>query len=85
MHRIYRAVPYTETSISKNLKNNILIDAGVTQEYTVVVRFDNKNYSQNDNLNKKFNGQIGIEKHIEPEVINCTFDGEMVQNIMLLT
>ena len=77
--RIYRAVPYSDTIISKSLKKNIEIDAGITQEYNLTLRFDNKNYNQNSNLNKTFTGQISIEEYIEPEEVYCNFDGEMVQ------
>ena len=78
-NNIYRAVPISSTKITGTIKNNISIDPNITQEYTVTVTFDNKNYSQNDNLNKTFTGKIGIQEYITPAVTNCTFDGEMVQ------
>ena len=77
--RIYRAVPISNTVTTGNIKKNISIEPGITQEYTVTVKFDNKNYSQDDNINKTFTGKIGIEEYVAPEVVNCTFDGELTQ------
>ena len=76
---IYRAVPISDTVTTGNIKGNISIDPNITHEYTVTLKFDNKNYNQNNNKNKTFRGQIGIKEYIEPEPIYCTFDGEMVQ------
>ena len=77
--KIYRAVPISNTVTTGNIKKNISIEPGITQEYTVTIKFDDKNYSQDDNINKTFTGKIGIEEYTAPEVVNCTFDGEMVQ------
>ena len=77
--KIYRAVPISNTTTTGNIKGNISIDPGITQEYTVTVKFDNKNYPQDDNMNKTFTGKIGIEEYIDPAVTNCTFNGELVQ------
>ena len=76
---IYRAVPISDTVTTGNIKGNISIDPNITHEYTVTLKFDNKNYNQNNNKNKTFIGQIGIKEYIAPEPIYCTFDGEMVQ------
>ena len=77
----YKAVPYTETSISKDIKRNNEIDIGITHEYTVTITFKNRSYNQNDNLNKKFTGKIDLEEYIDPspDPIYCTFDGELTQ------
>ena len=77
--KIYRAVPISNTVTIGNIKKNISIEPGITQEYTVTIKFDNKNYSQDDNINKTFTGKIGIEEYTAPEVVNCTFDGELTQ------
>ena len=77
--KIYRAVPISNTVTTGNIKKNISIEPGITQEYTVTVKFDNKNYSQDDNINKTFTGKIGIEEYTAPEEVNCTFDGELTQ------
>mgnify|MGYP004500144603 CR=1 FL=1 len=77
-NNIYRAVPISSTTTTNNIKNGILIDIGITHEYTIVVKFDNKNYPQNDNKNKTFSGKISI-KSAEVYDLNCTFDGDMVQ------
>ena len=77
--KIYRAVPISNTVTTGNIKKNISIEPGITQEYTVTIKFDNKNYSQDDNINKTFTGKIGIEEYTESAEIYCTFDGEMVQ------
>ena len=74
--KIYRAVPISSTVTTGTIKNGISIEPGITQEYKVAVKFDNKPYSQNDNLGKTFTGKIGIEEYIEP-IINCTYDGEL--------
>ena len=76
---IYRAVPISNTTTTGNIKGNISIEPGITQEYTVIVKFDNKNYPQNGNMNRTFTGKIGIQEYTAPEVVNCTFDGELTQ------
>ena len=77
----YKAVPYTETSISKDIKRNNEIDIGITHEYTVTITFKNRSYLQNDNLNKSFSGKIDLEEYVDPspEAIYCTFDGTLTQ------
>ena len=77
--KIYRAVPISNTTTTGNIKGNISIEPGITQEYTVTVKFDNKNYPQDDNMNKTFTGKIGIEEYTAPEEVNCTFNGELTQ------
>lgn len=77
----YKAVPYTETKIKKDIKRDIEIEVGVTQVYELTITFLNRNYSQDENLNRSFSGRIELEDYIDnsPEAIYCTFDGEMVQ------
>ena len=77
----YKAVPYTETSISKDIKRNNEIDVGITHEYTVTITFKNRSYLQNDNLNKSFSGKIDLEEYVDPspEAVYCTFDGTLTQ------
>ena len=77
----YKAVPYTETSISKDIKRNNEIDIGITHEYTVTITFKNRPYLQNDNLNKSFSGKIDIEEYVDPspEAIYCTYEGTLTQ------
>ena len=77
--KIYRAVPISDTVTTGNIKKGISIEPGITQEYRVTVKFDNKTYPQNDNLNKSFTGKIGIEEYTDPEIVKCSFDGDMVQ------
>ena len=74
----YKAVPYTETSISKDIKRNSEIDIGITHEYTVTITFKNRPYLQNDNLNKSFSGKIDLEEYVDNSVY-CTFDGTLTQ------
>ena len=74
----YKAVPYTETSISKDIKRNNEIDTGITHEYTVTITFKNRSYLQNDNLNKSFSGKIDLEEYVDNSVY-CTFDGTLTQ------
>ncbi len=77
----YKAVPTTETSISKDIRRDIEIEVGVTQVYNVTITFLNRPYDQSENLNKSFNGKIDLEEYIDPspEPIYCTYDGELVQ------
>ena len=77
----YKAVPYTETSINKDIKRNNEIDIGITHEYTVTITFKNRPYLQNDNLNKSFSGKIDLEEYVDPspEAVYCTFDGTLTQ------
>ena len=77
----YKAVPYTETSINKDIKRNNEIDIGITHEYTVTITFKNRPYSQNDNLNKSFSGKIDLEEYVDssPEPVYCTYDGTLTQ------
>ena len=74
----YKAVPYTETSISKDIKRNNEIDIGITHEYTVTITFKNRPYLQNDNLNKSFSGKIDLEEYVDNSVY-CMFDGTLTQ------
>ena len=74
----YKAVPYTETSISKDIKRNNEIDIGITHEYTVTITFKNRSYNQKDNLNKSFSGKINLEEYVDNSVY-CTFDGTLTQ------
>ena len=76
---IYRTIGYSETKASKTLKKNIEIDVGITHKYTVVIKFVNKDYSQDSNLNKKFSSVLSLEEYEVPKTVNCTYDGEMVQ------
>ena len=77
----YKTVPYTETSINKDIKRNNEIDIGITHEYTVTITFKNRPYLQNDNLNKSFSGKIDLEEYVDPspEAVYCTFDGTLTQ------
>ena len=77
--RIYRAVPISNTVTTGNIKGNISIDPNITHEYIVTVKFDNKTYPQDDNLNKTFSGKIGIKEYTTAEIVKCLFDGEVVQ------
>ena len=79
----YKAVPYTETSISKDIKRNNEIDTGITHEYTVTITFKNRSYLQNDNLNKSFSGKIDLEEYVDPspEAVYCTYDGTLTQGV----
>ena len=74
----YKAVPYTETSISKDIKRNNEIDTGITHEYILTITFLNRNYDQNNNLGKSFSGKIELEEY-NGDSGYCTFDGELVQ------
>ncbi len=78
---IYRAVPIINLAVgsemNRNIKSNISIEPNITHEYTVTVKFNDKNYVQNYNKKKSFNGKIGIEEYRGPSVTNCTYDGEV--------
>ncbi len=64
-----------ETPIKENIiKKNVSIEPGITHEYNVTIIFKETNEPQNYNQGKTFNGVLGID-----EVVNCTYDGEMVQ------
>ena len=77
----YKAVPYTETSISKDIKRNNEIDIVITHEYTVTITFKNRSYNQKDNLNKQFSGKIDLEEYVDPspEAVYCTYDGNLTK------
>lgn len=76
---MYRTINYTASETSNTLKKNIEIDVNITHEYTVTIKFENKDFSQDNNLNKKFTGTISLEEYIPPKTVNCTFDGDPVQ------
>ena len=76
---IYRAVPMSDTITTGNIKKGISIEPGITQEYTVTVMFDNRNYDQNYNKKKSFTGKIGIQEYTAPKVVKCTYDGTLTQ------
>lgn len=69
----YKAVPYTETKINKDIKRDIEIEVGVTQVYELTITFLNRNYSQDENLNKSFSGRIELEEYID-ESVYCYSD-----------
>ena len=71
----YKAVPYTETSIVKDIKRNNEIDAGITHVYNVTITFKNRTYNQNENLNKKFSGKINLEEYVDNSIY-CTLPEE---------
>ena len=79
----YKAVPYTETSISKDIKRNNEIDIGITHEYTITITFKNRSYNQKDNLNKQFSGKINLEEYVDssPEPVYCTYDGNLTKSV----
>ena len=76
---IYRSINYNETEGTQTLKKNIGIDVGITHKYIVIIKFENKDYTQNTNLNKKFSSILLIKEYEAPKTVNCTFDGNMVQ------
>ena len=64
----YKAVPYTETKINKDIKRDIKIEVGVTQVYELTITFLNRVYSQDENLNKSFSGRIELEEYVDDSV-----------------
>ena len=64
----YKAIPYTETKISKDIKRDIAIEAGVTHVYELTITFLSRNYSQDENLNKNFSGKIELEEYVDDSV-----------------
>ena len=58
--------PIIESSISTSsiIKEEILIDSGITHEYEIKITFIEKNDSQNYNQGKTFSAIINIDKHI---------------------
>lgn len=78
----YKAVPYAETSINKDIKRNNEIDVNITHEYKIKITFLNKPYSQNNNLNKVFKGKISLEEYKdEIEEVYCKTDDTLVQGL----
>ena len=71
----YKAVPYTETKIKKDIKRDIEIEVGVTQVYELTITFLNRNYSQDENLNRSFSGRIELEEYVD-EPIYCYSNDE---------
>ena len=70
----------TETPIKKvRIKENISIEPSIVHKYDITITFKEMNKDQNYNQNKKFTGVLGVKEYKAPEVINCTFDGELVQ------
>ena len=68
----------TSTPIKKiKVKENVSIEANITHEYTITITFKETNSAQNYNQGKVFNGVLGIKEYKTPEVVNCTFDGEL--------
>ena len=67
------------TSISALIKSKILIESGITHEYTITVSFDNLDYDQSYNMKKSFTGKISVREYSVPTPVYCTFDGELEQ------
>ena len=72
----------SETAIGANIiKKNVSIESGITHKYVVTITFKDTDADQNYNQNKKFSGVLGINEYkvSAPEVLNCTFDGELTK------
>lgn len=72
----------SETAIGgNNIKKNITIESGITHKYVITITFKDTNAEQNYNQGKSFTGVLGVKEYNpnEVEVLNCTFDGDMVQ------
>lgn len=78
----YKSIPYTETSMNKNIKKNNEIDVNITHEYKIKITFLNRPYSQNNNLNKVFKGKISLEEYKDTiEEVYCKKDDTLVQRL----
>ena len=62
---------------SLKIKRNISIEPNIIHKYDLTITFKDTNEAQNYNQGKKFSGVLGVEN--APEVVNCTFDGEVTQ------
>lgn len=70
----------TSTAISsKIIKDKVVIEPGIRHKYDITITFKEINADQNYNQGKKFSGVLGVNEYKVPTVINCTFDGDMVQ------
>lgn len=62
---------------SLKIKRSISIEPNIIHKYDLTITFKDTNEAQNYNQGKKFSGVLGVEN--APEVVNCTFDGEVTQ------
>ncbi len=68
------------TPIGKTrIKENITIEPNIIHKYDITITFKEINADQNYNQGKNFNGVLGIKEYKAPAVVNCTFDGDLVQ------
>ncbi len=71
----YKAIPYTEDKINKDIKRDVEIDIGVTHVYELTITFLNRNYPQDENIGKKFSGRIELEEYLDNSIY-CYSDNE---------
>ena len=62
---------------SLKIKRSISIEPNIIHKYDLIITFKDIDADQNYNQGKKFGGVLGVEN--APEVVNCTFDGEVTQ------
>ena len=62
---------------SLKIKRSISIEPNIIHKYDLTITFKEISADQNYNQGKKFVGVLGVEN--APEVVNCTFDGEVTQ------
>ena len=62
---------------SLKIKKSISIEPNIMHKYDLTITFKDTGADQNYNQGKKFGGVLGVEN--APEVVNCTFDGEVTQ------
>ena len=62
---------------SLKIKRSISIEPNIIHKYDLTITFKDIDADQNYNQGKKFGGVLGVEN--APEVVNCTFDGEVTQ------
>ena len=64
---------------SLKIKRSISIEPNIIHKYDLTITFKDTDADQNYNQGKKFGGVLGVEN--APEVVNCTFDGEVTQGV----
>ena len=62
---------------SLKIKRSISIEPNIIHKYDLTITFKDIDADQNYNQGKKLGGVLGVEN--APEVVNCTFDGEVTQ------
>ena len=69
----------TRPITGNTIKSNISIEPNIVHKYDITITFKEMDLDQDYNQGKKFSGVLGVSEYKAPEVLNCTYDGELIK------